>query len=204
MIRPDMSDRLVHLTKGVNDQGACQTLVSILEERVLLGGTGFIRGDHRCVCFCETPLSHLAAVLANRPESGFRYRAFGLMFKKEFIYNQTGRPVIYGHYDEYEALPDPFKYRHVRYEPTALPHPIDYTWEREWRLHIDTLHFLPEDVTVILPNRYFVQIASQNLAPGNNGEMQWHFLALEDIGVKISLEPNLGNPAVPNNVIDDL
>ena len=54
--------------------------------------------------------------------------------------------------DEYALLPDALKWRHVRYEPNGIP-PIDFTWEREWRLNTDQLAVDPQHCTLIVPDK---------------------------------------------------
>ena len=44
----------------------------------------------------------------------------------------------------------------MRYEPTANP-PIDFTWEREWRLLTETLELPYEDTTIIVPNNEWLE-----------------------------------------------
>jgi len=189
-----MSDKLIHLTKGLNDGEAVKTLIKILKDRALLGGGGLIKGGYKCVCFCETPLSHLAFVLANREGTHFKYRAFGLMFSKELIYTLGGRPVIYGEAKQFDELPEAFRYRHVLFDPNrkgeaGKPEPVDLTWEREWRLKTNKLDFTPKDVTIVCPNRPFVEVAYENLTIlEGEGRMPWHFAVLEDIGIEIPLE----------------
>ena len=69
-MRDDLSDKLVHLTKGVGEdpskhrEEALKTLGKILKEKRLLGGTGFIKGSHKCVCFSEAPIGKLSHILA--------------------------------------------------------------------------------------------------------------------------------------------
>jgi hypothetical protein len=174
------------MTKGANDSEAVTTLIKILKDRTLLGGSGLIKGSYKCVCFCETPLSHLAFVLANRDGANFKYRAFGVMFSKEFIYKMGGRPVIYGEEKQFDDLPEAFRYRHVLYDPffrypSGITKSIDLTWEREWRLKTEKLNFSPKDVTIVCPSRAFVQAAYENLPIlEGEGKMPWHFAVLED------------------------
>lgn len=49
MIRDDLSDRLVHLTKGATEQETAERFLNIVREKALLGGTGLIRGGYKCV-----------------------------------------------------------------------------------------------------------------------------------------------------------
>ena len=83
VFRDDLSDRLVHLTKGENNR-PFETLVSILNDRALRGGTGFIKGKHTCVCFSEAPLSKLPQILST-PHDDVKYKPYGVMFKKSWI-----------------------------------------------------------------------------------------------------------------------
>lgn len=80
-----------------------------------------------------------------------RYSPFGLMFDKAWVYAQGARPVMYQPDADFDRLPEDMRWRHVRYEPSAAP-PIDFTWEREWRLRCDELYFSPQDVVLVVPD----------------------------------------------------
>lgn len=60
--RIDISEFLVHFTKG---DDAANNFQAILNGAKLLGGTGYIKGRHRCVCFTEAPLHALQAITLN-------------------------------------------------------------------------------------------------------------------------------------------
>src|SRR5713226_9297544 len=55
---------------------------------------------------------------------------------------------------EFGLLQEALRWRHVRFEPTDES-PIDFTWEREWRLPFRDLHFQFSDVEVVLPDEMF-------------------------------------------------
>lgn len=150
-MRPDISDRLVHFTKGVDPTAAFNQLRTILSEGRLVGGNTHIKGGYRCVCFTEAPLESLPKGFVNS-HAYSRYSSFGVMFDKTWIYDHGGRPVIYQGDAEYALLPELLRYRHVRYEPAANP-PIDFTWEREWRIRVDELHFSAATAVVVVPER---------------------------------------------------
>lgn len=154
MPRADMSAQLVHFTSGANDEAAFGRLCAIVEQRRLIGGNDKIRGLYRCVCFTEAPLASLPDGLVN-PRAYSRYKPFGVMFDKAWVFAQGGRPVIYQSHAEFDALPPELRWRHMRYEPGA-DHPIDFTWEREWRLHIDELALAPAYATLVLPDQGWV------------------------------------------------
>jgi hypothetical protein len=105
MIRGDLSNRLIHLTKGSDLQEAESNFKKIFDDGKLLGGTGHIRGNYTCVCFSEAPISVLSQVLSNPSAHGMRYAPFGVMVHKKWLFEQGGRPVIYQAEDEFELLP---------------------------------------------------------------------------------------------------
>ena len=123
---------------------------SIVAEHRLIGGNGFIKGEYNCVCFSEAPLSSLEQGLLNSSAYS-RYTPFGVVFDKKWVFNNGGRPVIYQPDSEFDALPQTHRWRHVRYEPTA-DDPIDFSWEREWRIQTDELNFDPFVAALVLPN----------------------------------------------------
>lgn len=195
MIRDDLSDKLIHLTRGPTYADAATVFATILKEKRLCGGTGDIKGGFRCVCFSEAPISQLSRILANRIAHGMRYMPFGVMVNKDWLYAKGGRPVIYQADDEFELLHDDLKYRHVHYEPTEH---IDSTWEREWRIHADELILDPDVVTIVVPNRKWerkiLQAHEEKIQrfamlthgmPGAVIKQPWHFIVLEDLGVSI-------------------
>jgi hypothetical protein len=71
------------------------------------------------------------------------------MITKKWLFNLGGRPVIYQSEVEYYLLPDQIQWRHVIYDPLKDP-PIDFTWEREWRINRDYLDFNPSNARIIV------------------------------------------------------
>jgi hypothetical protein len=148
--RPDMTDSLIHFTSGTSLDSAFDCFRKIVSECCLIGGNGMIRGSHQCVCFSEAPLP-LRSGLVN-PNSYSRYRPFGLLFKKQWIFEQGGRPVIYQPDVEYDVLPEELKWRHVCHEPPT----VDFTWEREWRVHCPEVCFDPGVACLVLPSEDYL------------------------------------------------
>ena len=194
MNRDDLSSKLVHLTKGPWEEAAI-IFQNIVGEKRLIGGTGGINDNLRCVCFSEAPISKLSAILADRSQQGFRYALFGVMVDKDWLFEKGGRPVIYQPEKEYELLNPKQRYRHKTYEPAEE---IDFTWEREWRIQIDELNLEPSQVTLVVPNREwetqvlserYGQIQRRSIArlpsPRSGIENEWHLLVLEDLGVHL-------------------
>ncbi len=140
-LRSDLSEWLVHFTKGT-DVNASATLTQILREKALLS-----KSTPPAVCFTEAPLrefSKLFELFRKYPEP--RLAPFGIAVKKDWLFEQGGRPAIYGPAAERELLPDQLKFRHVTYTPSC-----DFTWMREWRIGVDRLALEPEHTLVVVP-----------------------------------------------------
>ena len=148
MSRNDISENLVHWIKGDSFEGAFETLLKIVYGWELTGSNGFIKGGYNCVCFTEAPVDEFHSVTG-------KYKPFGILLSKKFVFSIGGRPVIYQHDSEYSILPDEIKWRHVRYEPCSEEF-RDFTWEREWRVHTDCFELPPEEVTVLVPDQTWV------------------------------------------------
>lgn len=150
MPRSDLSDQVIHFTQGPTPEAAYDRLGAILAECRLRGSDRLILEHYRCVCFTEAPLAALTDGLVNRWDYG-RYAPFGLMFDKRWLYERGARPVIYQPLAEAHDLPPSHRWRHMTYEPNA-DNPVDFTWEREWRLHADELHFDASCAGVVVPD----------------------------------------------------
>lgn len=111
IIRDDLSTKLIHFTKGNVDE-ATANLHSILNQGKLIGGSGFIKGGYRCVCFSESPIGKFSYVLAKPELFKFPYAPLGVMIDKSWLYEKGGRPVIYESEEEYELLHESQRYRH--------------------------------------------------------------------------------------------
>ena len=148
--RADISDKVIHFTRGATYEDALGILLTIVGEGRLSGGTGMIRGGYRCVCFTEAPLPAIAGSFVNA-ETFTRYSPFGVMFDKSWVYAQGGRPVIYQPDTDFNKLTEDMRWRHVRYDPAGTP-PVDFTWEREWRIPCERLQFSPAEAVLVVPD----------------------------------------------------
>lgn len=130
--------------------------------------------------------------LAVQGDKSIRYAPFGVMVSKKWLFDQGGRPVIYQADHEFEELTEAKKHLHVPYTPGVFP---DYSWEREWRIKTDCLRLTPEETTFIVPTRSWEKIFLNDHLQKNAlvasimevpvaDSMEWHFIALEDLGVE--------------------
>jgi len=147
MSRKDISDYVIHFTKGDTPEDAFRRLQKIISDGFLLGSDGMIKGGYDCVCFSEAPIESLPNGLIN-PDYYSHYSPFGIMFSKQFIFERGGRPAIYQPDNEFISLSESHRWRHVRYEPPE----IDFSWEREWRVKCESLQFDEESATIVVKN----------------------------------------------------
>jgi hypothetical protein len=184
MIRDDLSNKLIHLTRGepgdakAAKEHAFERFHAIVTQKKLIGGTGYIKGGYQCVCFTEAPISKLSHILASGPAAGVRYAPFGVMVNKQWLFQKGGRPVIYGPDPDFEKLPEEMRYRHVRFW-LSPEYSVDHTWEREWRLQADELPLDPAEVTLVVPDRDTKEVFLEHVSP------DWHFIVLSDLGVDV-------------------
>ena len=143
-MRSDLSDYLVHWTRGNDEDDACDHLNSIINDRYIKGGTKNRRGAIMSVCFTEAPGKVFHEIVG-------KYSGFGIQVSKKWAFSQGARPVIYQRDTEYTMLPVSLRWRHVRYEPDN-PKPFDFSWEREWRIPTDTLKLESGEFGLWLPN----------------------------------------------------
>jgi hypothetical protein len=193
-MRIDLSEQLIHLTRGDHLADAESKFRSIFKEKVLRGSGERIRGGHKVVCFSEAPVGVLAQLFSSSGHDDFRYRPFGVMVPKTWLFDLGGRPVIYQPETEFDMLPTELEYRHVRLDMPGSKK--DFTFEREWRIKTDTLQLDPATCTLIVPDREWdyrlrqehderdMKIARAfRSGPFNRvTNFPWHVLALGDLG----------------------
>lgn len=192
MIRGDLSNRLIHLTRGFGAEDAGNNFKNIYNTKALLGSNEDIKCGQKVICFSEAPISVLTQSLAVQGEKSIRYAPFGVMVSKKWLFAQGGRPAIYQPDHEFEALTESKQHLHVPYTPGVFP---DYSWEREWRIKTSVLKLDPAETTFIVPTRSWEKIFIDDHIQANSfvasivelpiaGSMEWHFIALEDLGIE--------------------
>lgn len=164
--RSDFSMRLIHLTKESEIDGikydAMDILIKILKEKCLIGSTtesGFICGSRQAVCFQDAPLYSVSqnieyekSLRKNGESNKIRYRGYGLLFEKTYIYQKGGRPVIYDKTTDAKSyLPKDQWWRIVNLDLSNDNNIIDWMHEREWRVP-DNLEFELSKLAVIVPS----------------------------------------------------
>ncbi|MBB5349553.1 hypothetical protein JWG42_14405 [Desulfoprunum benzoelyticum] len=168
LVRRDLGNLLFHFTRSPGklveiekehsksslSDSPLSVLEKILSDGFLLGSSKNIRGGFKCICFTESPISEIVSLfsLVNIAESKTqktRYEPFGIAVKKDWLYSQGGRPVLYQPENEFKLLPEELQYKHVKFEPEKG---VDFTWEREWRIKADKLLLDPKETLVVVPD----------------------------------------------------
>lgn len=190
----DLSDFLVHFTKGGDEEGY-ETIMSILWQRRLLRGPapfGAARDIpevaelQRAVCFSEVPLGFLDRVADRRKSK------FGIAFRKRFLLDRGGAPLWYLEHDTPQQVAFARMIREGRRRGPDLADPLwaltpfvdfpsgpsspytyDFRWEREWRIAKD-VEFNEDDVAFLLipedrhdvARSFFEEHIEDNTGPG--------------------------------------
>jgi hypothetical protein len=103
------------------------------------------------------------------------------MFHKNWIFQSGGRPVIYQTEEEFHNLPENLRWRHMIYEPLRNP-PIDFTWEREWRINRGHLDFSPRNAVIVVLDKYWAdRLASEHETEEEYTVMQYKLVLDEEI-----------------------
>jgi hypothetical protein len=148
----DMSDYVVHFTKGDTDDLSKETLARIIADGEVKAMTEvglakdmyMVEADQRCACFSEIPLDRLDRLVERRSR-------FGIGYRQELLLAQGGGRVWYVPRDTpLESQVDALKQRVVAAKDWNHPfwqvapfidRPGDYEgtpywfeWEREWRV----------------------------------------------------------------------
>lgn len=180
--RSDITAHLTHLTKNDASYGDIDMVIKILREGKLIGSTtdkGFIIGSNPAVCFQEAPLYGVCQNVyheqQNQAELGgkTRYHAVGLSFRKDYVFNHGGRPVLYEKTEiAKQMLPKEEWWRIVNFNLENQDKIIDWTHEREWRVKGDFTFDISEAYVLLINHdcyRYFIEHAGEKILSSIKG-----------------------------------
>jgi hypothetical protein len=123
---------LTHFTRRSADGNAMDNLVAILRSGIIRGSSRMVRTRREVVCLFDAALSELNRLLARNNRR--RYEPFGVALDKRYAFAMGARPVIYLPWPEAcEMLDEQELWRVVAIDPGHTP-PLDWTFEREWRI----------------------------------------------------------------------
>ena len=140
--RQDLSDYVFHFTKHRN---AKNTLQRIIETQSVVD-----INDRGYLCFSEAPLTSLPAmfdIFKRYPDP--MYSPYGVGIKKDFFYQNGGRPVIYGDSNDRELLHPELLWRFEMLDFNQY----DFSWLREWRIRTARLELNYNNCIAIVDTR---------------------------------------------------
>ncbi len=145
--RLDLSNWIWHFVRRGDDE--TEIFEKIISEKRILATTD-IYTKEKVICFTETPLSeHIRQNTFLAKHNYSRLSLSGIGFQRNWLFNQGALPVIYQPNSLLESLPLNQRWRHVGLD---LDKPIDFSWQREWRLPKDCLEFSESDAILVVPN----------------------------------------------------
>src|SRR5690348_17874694 len=123
---------LTHFTRAAHTCSALDNLAGILRDGVIRGSSRMIREKRPVVCLFDVPLRDLRPLLDRRNRR--RYEPFGIAIDKRYAFSTGARPVVYMPWGEAELLLAPGERWRVVALELGRPAPIDWSYEREWRI----------------------------------------------------------------------
>ena len=131
---PDVApaSMLTHFTRASREGSALDNLVTILRDRMIRGSARMVRGRSPAVCLFDAPLAELSRLLVRG--NRHRYEPFGIALDRRYAFKTGARPVVYMPWPEARRiLPAEELWRVVSIDLDHTP-PVDWTFEREWRV----------------------------------------------------------------------
>jgi hypothetical protein len=123
---------LTHFTRRSTEGDAMDNLAAILRASLIRGATRMVRTKRAVVCLFDAPLHELNRLLVR--DNRRRYEPFGIAVDKRYAFAMGARPVIYMPWLEAcRMLDDQELWRVVAIDLEQTP-PLDWTFEREWRV----------------------------------------------------------------------
>jgi hypothetical protein len=123
---------LTHFTRAAGTKSAIDNLDAILRGGVIRGATRLIRGRRPVVCLFDASVGELGQVLVRSNRR--RYEPFGVALDKRYAFRMGARPVLYIPWREArQILAEEERWRVAAIDLDCNP-PIDWSFEREWRV----------------------------------------------------------------------
>lgn len=123
---------LTHFTRAAGTKSAIDNLDAILRGGVIHGATRFIRGRRPVVCLFDATVGELGGLLARSNRR--RYEPFGVALDKRYAFAMGARPVLYMPWREARQMLAPEEWWRVATIDLDRNPPIDWSFEREWRV----------------------------------------------------------------------
>ncbi|MFN2424711.1 MAG: hypothetical protein ABR572_13155 [Cryomorphaceae bacterium] len=177
--RTDLSNYLIHFTKDTEHSSAYHNFMSIIEKKRIYGNSSKVKGGYKCVSFTEAPCTQNKTMLVNSSNHSL-YSGFGFMTTKQHISQLQGAPVIYQSEDMFYELPENLRWKHVTFDLSRKP-PIDFTWEREWRVKKTSLEIDPLNYILVVPNREIADNIVSDHYYSEMGQVKYYDMIIGDL-----------------------
>jgi len=123
---------LTHFTRAAGTKSAIDNLDAILRGGVIRGATRLIQGGRPVVCLFDATVGELGQLLVRSNRR--RYEPFGVALDKRYAFRKGARPVLYLPWREArQILAQEERWRVAAIDLDRNP-PIDWSFEREWRV----------------------------------------------------------------------
>ena len=158
-IRHDLSDWVWHFTR--RDGQPFETLKKIVASNSIRGSQDKFCTE-KAVCLTEMPLTEAYRQSKLLDDNSYkRFSDYGIGFKKGWIAERGGLPVVYQPNSMLALLDPSVRWRHCELD---FSKGIDLTWQREWRVPGDELVFTPMDdvLIVVRTGEEAMEIAADN------------------------------------------
>lgn len=133
--RTDLSDYVIHLTKG---DESFEILGKIIKDLEILPSKQLaitVYEPEGAACFYDCPIEIIKDVIQSSPSNR---KPHGIMVPKTEFWDMGGRPAIYTDLNKAEertsVWPKSQAFRLINTNLCRTPDPIDWTHEREWRV----------------------------------------------------------------------
>ena len=123
---------LTHFTRASRGADALDNLVAILRGGVIRGSSRMVRGKSAAVCLFDASPGELSGLLARKNRR--RYERFGVALDRRYAFKMGARPVIYMPWPEAQRILAADEMWRVVAIDLAGAVPVDWTFEREWRV----------------------------------------------------------------------
>ncbi len=123
---------IAHFTRAAGGARALDNLISILRAGAIRASARMVRGGRPVVCLCDAPVGELRRILARANRK--RYEPFGVAVEKRYAFRMGARPALYMPWSEAERLLIAEEWWRVVTIELASEPPIDWSFEREWRV----------------------------------------------------------------------
>jgi len=123
---------LTHFTRAAGSASAIDNLDAILRTGMIRGATRLIRGKRPVVCLFDATLGELGHLLVRSNRR--RYEPFGVALDKRYAFAMGARPVLYMPWREARLILAEEEWWRVAAIDLDRNPPIDWSFEREWRV----------------------------------------------------------------------